>query len=126
MEQDSNVKLIKSKRRIDPLPPIKPPSFQKEEIHPSFQLNESTDSIIKPEACVDREVPVIKLSKTMTTVTLADRENKSSKKKLMDVIARGILKGANNLEIKLDGELHFRGNFKGTFEKEEQSNSNIT
>lgn len=65
------------------------------------------------------------LSKTKTTVTLVDKGKNSNKEKLMDVFARGVLDGNNNLEISLDGVLDFRGNFKGAFERVEGSPSNI-
>jgi hypothetical protein len=32
-----------------------------------------------------------------------------------------VLKGSNNVEADLDGELDFKGNFKGAFERDEST-----
>lgn len=92
-------------------------SFQSEEIQTRHYIKDSPGTI-RPEAFIDHEVPVVILRKTQTTVTLVEKGKKSKNEKLMDVFARGVLKGNNNSETTLDGVLDFRGNFEGSFEKD--------
>jgi hypothetical protein len=79
MNEDSNIKLMKA-RSNGFLPPINPSRTKTEEIHNDRELKDSsTGSIVRPEAFADREVPVVKISKTKTTVAVVGNAKKKGK-----------------------------------------------